>query len=105
MALLEPDTARIGRPIGQPAEDRVPEALVSGTPRELREALTKLIGADQVLHRAIDLVRYASDASPYRLIPQVVVAPRSGRRIRMSASSGVGKTALRDFSDAGQKAV
>ena len=25
------------------------------------------------LHRALDLVRYASDASPYRLIPQVVV--------------------------------
>src|SRR6202142_2469130 len=77
MALLEPDTARIGRPPGQPAEDRVPEELISGTPRELREALTNLIGPDQVLHRAIDLVRYASDASPYRLIPQVVVAPRN----------------------------
>jgi hypothetical protein len=33
MALLEPDTARIGYPPGQPAEDRFPEALVSGTPR------------------------------------------------------------------------
>jgi len=43
----------------------------------LREALSKLIGADQVLHRAIDLIRYASDASPYRLIPQVVVTPRT----------------------------
>ena len=27
--------------------------------------------------RAIDLVRYASDASPYRLVPQVVVLPRT----------------------------
>ena len=76
MALLQPDTARIGHPPGRPAEDRFPEELVSGTPRDLREALMKLIGPDQVLYRAIDLVRYASDASPYRLIPQVVVAPR-----------------------------
>ena len=45
MALLQPDTARIGHPPGKPAEDRVPEELVSGTPRELREALSKLIGA------------------------------------------------------------
>ena len=77
MALLQPDTARIGHPPGQPAEDRFPEQLVSGTPREVREALSKLVGANQVLYRAIDLVRYASDASPYRLIPQVVVAPRT----------------------------
>src|SRR6202162_2379014 len=77
MALLQADTARIGHPPGQPAEDRVTEEFVSGTPRELRRALSALIGADQVLHRAIDLVRYASDASPYRLIPQVVVTPRT----------------------------
>src|ERR1700684_853409 len=77
MALLQPDTTRIGRPLGNTAEDRVPEALASGTPRDLRNALSELIGPDQVLHRAIDLVRYASDASPYRLIPQVVVAPRN----------------------------
>ena len=77
MALLQPDTARIGHPPGNPAEDRVAEELASGTPQDLRRALSALIGADQVLHRAIDLVRYASDASPYRLIPQVVVAPRT----------------------------
>src|SRR5712672_4745790 len=77
MALLQPDTARIGHPPGKPAEDRVAEELASGTPQDLRMALSALIGADQVLHRAIDLVRYASDASPYRLIPQVVVTPRT----------------------------
>jgi D-lactate dehydrogenase len=76
MTLLQPDTGRIGRPPGAPAEDRVPDELASGTPQELREALSELIGADQVLHRVIDLVRYASDASPYRFIPQVVVTPR-----------------------------
>src|ERR1700733_2866883 len=77
MALLQPDTARIGHPPGKPAEDRVPDELASGTPQNLRRALSALIGADQVLHRTIDLVRYASDASPYRLIPQVVVTPRT----------------------------
>jgi D-lactate dehydrogenase len=77
MALLQPDVARIGRPPGNPTEDRVSEVMASGTPRDLRNALSELIGPDEVLHRAIDLVRYASDASPYRLIPQVVVAPRN----------------------------
>jgi len=77
MALLQSDTARIGHPPDNPTEDRVPEELASGTPQGLRQALSALIGADQVLHRAIDLVRYASDASPYRLIPQVVVTPRT----------------------------
>jgi D-lactate dehydrogenase len=33
------------------------------------------LGADKVLTRALDLVRYASDASPYRLIPQAVAMP------------------------------
>src|ERR1700675_1102042 len=75
MALLQADTARIGHPSGKPAEDRVAEELASGTPQDLRRALSALIGADQVLHRAIDLVRYASDASPYRLVPQVVAVP------------------------------
>src|ERR1700727_1712532 len=77
MALLQPDPARIGHPPGKPAEDRVPDELASGTTRDLRRERSALIGADQVLPRAIDLVRYASDASPYRLIPQVVVAPRT----------------------------
>jgi D-lactate dehydrogenase len=62
MTILQPDSARIGRPPGNAAEDRVPEGLASGTPRDLCNALSELIGADHVLHRAIDLVRYASDA-------------------------------------------
>ena len=57
MALLQPDVARIGRPPGNPTEDRVPEVMASGTPRDLRNALSELIGPGQVLHRAIDLVR------------------------------------------------
>jgi D-lactate dehydrogenase len=63
MALLE----------SQPATDRAPDSLAAGTPQPLRGELEQLLGADRVLARAGDIVRYASDASPYRLLPQVVV--------------------------------
>jgi D-lactate dehydrogenase len=56
--------------------DAVPDSLIDGTPSELRDDLVRLLGKKQVLHRVIDLVRYASDASPYRLLPKVVVMPR-----------------------------
>jgi len=45
--------------------------------RYLKADLIALLEKRNVLHRAIDLVRYASDASPYRLVPQVVVLPRT----------------------------
>ncbi|HEY2600174.1 MAG TPA: FAD-binding and (Fe-S)-binding domain-containing protein [Thermoleophilaceae bacterium] len=73
MTLLAPDTARIGRPDGPPAPDRAPDSVAAGTPEPLRSELVRLLGADRVLARASDLVRYASDASPYRKFPQVVV--------------------------------
>jgi D-lactate dehydrogenase len=56
--------------------DAVPGSLIDGTPSELRDDLVRLLGKKQVLHRVIDLIRYASDASPYRLLPKVVVMPR-----------------------------
>src|SRR4051812_23876176 len=65
--------ATLAPPSAGPAADRVPDALAAGTPEPLREQLRALLGADRVLHRVSDLVRYASDASPYRLIPRVVV--------------------------------
>jgi D-lactate dehydrogenase len=71
--LLEPQVARIGHPNGAPADDRAPESLAEGTPEPLRSDMVALLGADRVLTRALDLVRYASDASPYRLFPKVVV--------------------------------
>ena len=40
-----------------------------------------LLGEERVLHRLIDLVRYASDASPYRMIPQIVVMPRTAAEV------------------------
>ncbi|WP_327223523.1 FAD-binding oxidoreductase [Streptomyces platensis] len=74
MPLLEPDpqTLRPTAP-GGPAHDRVAGPRASGTPEPLRGDLIALLGADKVLHSLSDLVRYASDASPYRFVPQVVV--------------------------------
>ena len=75
--LFSVDPARIGRFDGPPMSDAVPASLVDGTPGDLKADLIALLGKENVFHRAIDLVRYASDASPYRLIPQVVVLPRT----------------------------
>ncbi|HEY8865373.1 MAG TPA: FAD-binding and (Fe-S)-binding domain-containing protein, partial [Solirubrobacteraceae bacterium] len=73
MALLEPDVQRIAPAATEPATDRVPDWVARGTPEPLRSDLQQLLGADRVLARASDLVGYASDASPYRLLPQAVV--------------------------------
>ncbi len=73
MTLLAPDPRRIGRPDGPATDDRAPDRIAAGTPEPLRGDLVRLLGEERVLTRAIDLIRYASDASPYRLFPQVVV--------------------------------
>ena len=74
MPLLEPKVERIGAPDGaEVAADRAPEWVAAGTPQPLRGELESLLGPDRVLARALDIVRYASDASPYRLFPQAVV--------------------------------
>jgi D-lactate dehydrogenase len=75
--LLSANPARIGRFDGPPESDAIPASLIRGTPSDLKSDLIALLGKENVLHRAIDLVRYASDASPYRLVPQVVVLPRT----------------------------
>jgi D-lactate dehydrogenase len=56
--------------------DRAPDSLARGAAEPLRGDLERLLGADRVLGRAGDLVRYASDASPYRLFPRAVVMAR-----------------------------
>src|ERR1700758_282056 len=75
--LFSANPARIGRFDGPAMSDAVPASLIDGTPGDLKADLIDFLGKANVLHRAIDLVRYASDASPYRLIPQVVVLPRT----------------------------
>ena len=79
--LLAPDVSRIAPAAAAPAPDRVPDALAAGTPEPLRSELVALLGADRVLARVSDLVRYASDASPYRLIPRAVVMAHDARDV------------------------
>src|SRR6185312_7876098 len=45
-------------------------------------------GADRVLARVSDLVRYASDASPYRLIPRAVVMARDAGDVAKTMAYG-----------------
>ena len=73
--LLAPDPQKIGRPPGPAYADAAPDSLLRGTPEMLKRDMIGLLGAAKVKTRLLDLVRYASDASPYRLIPQVVVLP------------------------------
>ncbi len=70
MAVADPGPAPAA---AQPAPDRAPESLANGVAQPLRGELEALLGPDRVLARASDLIRYASDASPYRLIPRAVV--------------------------------
>ncbi|MER5986305.1 FAD-binding and (Fe-S)-binding domain-containing protein [Streptomyces sp. NPDC001787] len=76
MPLLEPNPEAL-RPgtVREPSPDRVPDRNAQGTPEPLRSELTALLGAGKVLWKVSDLVRYASDASPYRFLPQVVLVP------------------------------
>jgi D-lactate dehydrogenase len=75
--LFSADPARIGRFECAMVTDAVPNSLTGGAPSRLKADLIELLGKKNVLHKAIDLVRYASDASPYRLMPQIVALPRT----------------------------
>ncbi|AZA11397.1 FAD-binding and (Fe-S)-binding domain-containing protein [Corynebacterium gerontici] len=75
--LLTPDAHQIGQPSGsRPESDAAPESLRHGTEAQLLLDLQGLVGKQQVLGRASDLIAFASDGSPYRRIPAVVVQPR-----------------------------
>ncbi len=76
MALLAPKVAPLTPDAGAASADAAPDWIAAGTPEPLRSELVALLGADRVLARASDLVRYASDASPYRLFPKAVVMAR-----------------------------
>ena len=73
MPLLEPDVLKITPEPSDPSSDRAPEWVAGGTPEPLRSELIGLLGEDRVLARATDIIRYASDASPYRKLPKVVI--------------------------------
>ncbi len=76
MAATAADPAAIVPEPPGPAPDRAPDWVASGTPEPLRSRLVAALGTDQVLTRALDLIRYASDASAYRLIPKAIAVPR-----------------------------
>ncbi len=68
-------TYRVAAPT--PTADRAPDALAQGTDPQLRADLEQLLGDPAVvLSRGFDLVRFATDASPYRMFPRVVVLAR-----------------------------
>jgi D-lactate dehydrogenase len=79
MRLLRANPGRIApapAPAQPAASERVPDWVAAGTPEPLRTRLVEALGPDRVLTRALHLVMYASDASPYRLIPKAVAMPR-----------------------------
>ena len=80
--LFQPDPSLIEPREHPPTHDRAPDGLAEGTPRWLRDDLVAILGGAQVLSRAIDLVKFASDASPYRMFPKVVVFPRDEEEVR-----------------------
>jgi len=73
MALLERKPQSLAPQVDEPAPDRAPDEIAAGVAQPLRGELEALLGADRVLAKAGDIVKYASDASPYRLFPQAVV--------------------------------
>ncbi len=73
MALLEPKVERLAPDVEAASPDAAPGWVAGGTPAAMRRELVELLGEDRILARATDIVRYASDASPYRLFPKVVV--------------------------------
>ncbi len=76
VTVLAREPERLAPPATGAAEDRAPEWVAAGTPEPLRSGLIGALGEERVLTRALDLVKYASDASPYRLIPKAVVMAR-----------------------------
>ena len=103
MALLDPSVDAIAPP-PRPAADRAPDWVAAGTPEPLRSDLEALLGPGRVLGRASDLIRYASDASPYRRIPRAVVVAGGpedvgrllayGRRVGLPVVLRAGGTSL-----------
>ncbi len=75
--LLQPDPARIEPREHPPTHDRAPDDLAQGSPAWLRDDMEAMLGPAQVHARAVDLIRFATDASPYRLFPKIIVSPRT----------------------------
>jgi D-lactate dehydrogenase len=77
MCFFSPNTDALTPLRSHGTPDRAPDHLADGTPAALREDLIALLGPTAVRARVTDLVKYATDASPYRLFPQVVIVAES----------------------------
>ena len=88
MALLERNPSVLAPRTAEPAADRAPDELAGGAPQPLRRELEALLGADRVLGRVSDIVRYASDASPYRLFPKAVVMAHDAADVAKTLAYG-----------------
>ena len=88
MHLTRPRVDRIAPEAGEPAPDRITDEMAGGTPAALRRDLENLLGPDRVLARVSDLVRYASDASPYRYLPRAVVLAREAEDVAKALAYG-----------------
>lgn len=64
------------------AADRAPDWVAAGTPEPLRRELEAALAPEHLAMRALDLIRYASDASPYRSIPRAVALPHDVEDVR-----------------------
>jgi D-lactate dehydrogenase len=84
MCFFSPNTDALTPLRSHGTPDRAPEHLAEGTPAALRDDLIALLGPTAVRSRLTDLVRYATDASPYRLFPQVVIVAESVDQIAKS---------------------
>ncbi len=79
--LLEPNVTAIAPQTHASTHDSAPETLAGGSPAWLRDDLAAIVGPAEVHATATDLIRYATDASPYRLFPRIVVSPHSVREV------------------------
>jgi D-lactate dehydrogenase len=61
--------------------DRAHDHLADRTPAALRDDSISLLRLTSVRSRVTDLVKYATDASPYGLFPQVVIVAESVEQI------------------------
>lgn len=67
----------LARPATERLADRADAGVLNRAADPLAADLKDVLSPEQVLDGPLDIVRYATDASPYRLIPRVVVRPRT----------------------------
>ena len=76
--LLTPNPQSYGQPENSaPQSDAMPASHLHTDKQQLVDDLRAIVGPENVHARISDIVRFASDGGPYRLLPQVIVAPRN----------------------------